>query len=46
MSSKRAALFIGALLGKLEVVRLLGLLREQENAYLGSFSWSQRTLTL
>jgi hypothetical protein len=41
---KRAALSIGALLGKLEGVRLLGLLREKENAYLGSFSWTQRTL--
>ena len=34
--SKRAALSIGALLGKLERVRLLGILREKENAYLGS----------
>jgi hypothetical protein len=34
---KRAALSIGALLGNLEGVRLLGLLREKENAYLGSF---------
>ena len=32
-----AALYIGALLGNLEGVRLLGLLREKENAYLGSF---------
>ena len=28
---------MGALLGNLEGVRLLGLLREKENAYLGSF---------
>jgi len=41
--SKRAALSIGALLGKLEGVRLLGLLRYKENAHLGSFSWSKRT---
>ena len=40
---KRAALFIGTLLGKLEVVRLLGPLREKEYAYLGPFSWTQRT---
>jgi len=38
------ALSIGALLGIMEGVRLLGLLREKENAYLGSFSWIQRTL--
>jgi len=25
-------------------VRLLRLLRDKENAYLGSFSWTQRTL--
>jgi len=31
-------------LGKLEGVHLLGLLREKENAYLGSFSWTQRKL--
>jgi len=43
-SSKRAALSIGALFGNLEGVRLLGLLREKENVYLGSFSWTQRTL--
>jgi hypothetical protein len=41
---KRAALSIGTLLGNLEGVRLLGLLREKENAYLGSFSRTQRTL--
>jgi hypothetical protein len=34
---KWAALSIGALLGNLEGVRLLGLLKEKENAYLGSF---------
>jgi hypothetical protein len=35
---KRAALSIGALLGNLEGVgSYLGLLREKENAYLGSF---------
>ena len=38
------ALSIGALLENLEVVRLLELSREKENAYLGSFSWTQRTL--
>jgi len=41
---KRAALFTGALLGKLEGVHLLGLLKEKENTYLGFFSWTQRTL--
>jgi len=41
---KWAALSIVVLLGNLEGVRLLGLLREKENAYLGSFSWIQRTL--
>ena len=41
---KRAALYKGALLGKLEGVRLLRLLREKENASLGSFTWTQRTL--
>jgi hypothetical protein len=35
-TSKRAALSIGALLGNLEGVRLLGILREKENTYLGS----------
>ena len=40
---KRAAVSIGALFGNLEGVRLLGLLREKENAYLGTFSWTQRT---
>jgi hypothetical protein len=34
---KRAALSIGALLGNLEGVRVLELLREKENAYLGHF---------
>jgi len=34
---KWTAVSIGALLGNLEGVRLLGLLTEQENAYLGSF---------
>jgi hypothetical protein len=34
---KRAALFIRTLLGNLKGVRLLGLLRDRENAYLGSF---------
>jgi len=43
-SCKRAAVYIGALLGNLEGVRLLELLRKKENAYLGSFSWTQRTL--
>jgi len=43
-SCKRAAVSIGALLGNLEGVGSLGLLREKENAYLGSFSWTQRTL--
>jgi len=41
---KWADLCIGALLGNLEGVRLLGLLKEKENAYLVSFSWTQRTL--
>jgi len=41
---KRAPLSIGAILGNLEGVHLLGLLREEENAYLGSFSWIQMTL--
>jgi hypothetical protein len=43
-SCKWAALSTGALLEKLEGVRLLGLLREKENADLGAFSWTQRTL--
>ena len=43
---KRAALSIGALLGNLEGVCLLGLLREKENSYLGSFFCTQRTLKL
>ena len=43
---KQAALSIGAPLRKLEGVRLLGLLRYKENAYLGSFSWTQRTSNL
>jgi len=38
------AVSIRALLGNLEGVHLLGLLREKENAYLGSFSWTQRKL--
>jgi hypothetical protein len=38
------ALSIRALLGNLEGVRLLGLLKEKESAYLGSFSWTQRIL--
>ena len=42
--SKRAALSTGALLGNMEEVRLLGYLREKENAYLGSFPWTQSTL--
>jgi len=37
MPCKWAALSIGALLGNLEGVRLLGLLREKENTNLGSF---------
>jgi len=37
MPCKWVALPIGTLLGNLEGVRLLGLLREKENAYLGSF---------
>ena len=37
---KWAALSIGALLWKLEGVCLLGLLREKESVYLGSFSWT------
>jgi hypothetical protein len=41
---KRAALSIGAVLGNRDGVRLLGLLREKENAYMGSFAWTQRTL--
>ena len=41
---KWTVLSTGALLGNLEGAHLLGLLRETENAYLGSFSWTQRTL--
>jgi len=44
MPCKLAALSIGALLGNLEGVRLLEILREKENAYLVSISWTQRTL--
>ena len=43
---KWAAFFIGALLGNLERVCLLGLLREKENVYVGSFSWTQRILNV
>jgi hypothetical protein len=39
-----ATLSIRALLGNLEGIHLLGLLREKGNAYLGSFSWTQRKL--
>jgi hypothetical protein len=39
-----AALSTGALLRNLKGIRLLGLLREKENAYLGSFFWTHRTL--
>ena len=38
MPCKQSPLSIGALLGNLERVRLLELLREKGNAYLGSFS--------
>jgi len=38
------ALSTGALMGNLEGFRLLGILKEKENVYLGSFSWIQRTL--
>jgi hypothetical protein len=41
---KRAALSIGALLGNLEEVRLLGLLREKGSISGFTFSWNQRTL--
>jgi hypothetical protein len=44
MPCKRAAFSIRALLGNLKEVRLQGLLREKENACLGSISWTQRTL--
>jgi len=37
---------MGALLGNLEGVLLLGLLIEKENAHLGSFSWTQRALKI
>jgi hypothetical protein len=46
MPCKRAALSIRTLLGYLKGVRLLGLLREKENAYVGSISWTQRTLNV
>jgi hypothetical protein len=46
MPCKQVVLSIGALMGNLEGVRILELLREKENAYLGSFSWTQRTLTV
>jgi hypothetical protein len=42
---KGAALSIGVLLGNLEGVRLLGLLREKEYAYLCSFSWTKAPLS-
>jgi len=35
MPCKQAVFSIGALLGNLKGVRVLGLLREEENAYLG-----------
>jgi len=37
MPCEQADLSIGGLLGNLEGVHLLGLLREKENAHLGSF---------
>jgi len=43
---KRAALYIWALLGNLEGVRLLGLLRGKENAYLGSFVLDPQDITI
>jgi len=43
---KRAALSIRAQLGKVAGVLLLGVLREKENAYLVSFSWTQRILNV
>ena len=46
MPCNRGALSIGALFGNLKGVRLLGLLREKDNAYLGAFSWTQTTLKL
>jgi hypothetical protein len=44
MPCKRAALSIGTLLGNVEGVRLLGIKKKKERAYLGPFSWTQRTL--
>jgi hypothetical protein len=43
---KRAALYIWALLGNLEGVHLLGLLRGKENAYLGSFALDPQDITI
>jgi len=43
MPCKRASLFIGALLGKLEGVHLPGLLREKK-IISGFLSWTQRPL--
>jgi hypothetical protein len=43
---KRAAVSIGALLGNLKGVRLLGLLTEKGNYIWVPFSWIQRTLVL
>jgi len=37
---KQAALSIAALLWSLEGVCLLGFLKEKDNVYLGSFSWT------
>jgi len=42
MPCKRAAVSIEALLGNREGVRLLGLLRDKENVYLGSLFLSPR----
>ena len=44
MPCKRAALSTGVPLGNLVGIRLLASLRETENAYLSTFSWTQKTL--
>jgi hypothetical protein len=43
MPCKRVSLSIGALLGNLERVRLLGFLREKKSIF-GFLAWTQRTL--
>jgi len=44
MPCRRVSLSIGALLGNLEVVRLLELLREKKKGISGIISWTQEAI--